>query len=145
MSMQRSIQRTWTALVIASWFATCAVGTLGCARPRSSRLPVIATPTPILADAADAPGAPEKECGQVVADLRRYSQCELLDDNRKWQMARWLEYVEIDLALAKNPSLDDASKRQIAVACHKAALMMGSAADRCVREAAARGPEPRGP
>jgi hypothetical protein len=109
-----------------------------CAPPSRTLQPKIPPPAPIMADAPSVPGTPEQECGQVVTDLRRYGQCDLLDKDRKWFVARWLEAVEIDLALAANPQLDAASKQQIAVACHKAAAAVGSAAERCVQQAAAR-------
>jgi hypothetical protein len=109
-----------------------------CAPPSRTPLPKIPPPAPIMADAPSVPGTPEQECGKVVTDLRRYSQCGLLDKDRKWFVARWLEAVEIDLALATSPKLDDASKQQIAVACHKAAAAVGNAAERCAQEAAVR-------
>jgi hypothetical protein len=119
----------------ALWLVAALAGCAGKAGAKGSGLP---PPAPIVADAASAPGSPEIECNQVVADLRRYGQCNLLDDDRKKWIARWLESVEVELALAKNPTIDDASKQQIAVACRKAAQVLGRTAERCEQEAAAR-------
>jgi hypothetical protein len=95
----------------------------------------IPPPAPILADEAGTPGTVEEECNQVVADLKRYGQCGLLDEDRKWWMGKWGEIVETDLALVKNPKLDAESKTQIAVSCRKAALVVGWAAAVCAEQA----------
>jgi hypothetical protein len=142
-------------LGLASWASAGGVAlsvalgvALGCASPRSSRLPAIPPPAPILADAPDTPDTAEKECAQVVADLKRYGECGLLDEDRRWWMGKWSELVEIDLALVKNPKLDEASRNEIAVSCRKAAQAVGWAATQCSAEAATRestGTEPPPP
>ncbi|MBK7534109.1 MAG: hypothetical protein IPI49_01815 [Myxococcales bacterium] len=96
-----------------------------------------AAPAPILADEASAPGTAEQECARVVAELGRYGTCGLLDEDRRWYLARWRELVETDLALAKSPSVDDAAKGQLAVSCRKAWLALADAATRCADQAAA--------
>lgn len=111
---------------------------LACAPARRQTLPPLPPPTPILADESGTPGTPEAECQKVVDDLKRYGQCALLDEDRRWWMGRWSELVEVDLALVKNPKLDDASKQQIAVACRKAALVVDWAATVCAEQAAQR-------
>jgi len=106
-----------------------------CGAPaKSAQLPA-PPPAPILADEAGTPGTAEEECNQVVADLKRYGQCGLLDEDRKWWMGKWGEMVETDLALVKNPKLDAESRTQIAVSCRKAALVVGWAAAVCAEQA----------
>lgn len=98
-------------------------------------------PAPILADEAGTPGSVEEECQRVVVDLKRYGRCGLLDDDRRWWMGKWGEYVENDLALVKNPKIDAESKQQIAVSCRKAALVVSWAAAVCDEQAAAKAAE----
>jgi hypothetical protein len=116
----------------------------GCAPAKQQKLPQLPPPAPILADDPGTPGTPEAECQQVVADLKRYGQCGLLDEDRRWWMTRWSELVEIDLALVKNPKLDDASKQQIGVACRKAAVVVSWAATVCAEQAAEQAARPTG-
>lgn len=110
-----------------------------CSRPARGPATPAPRPAPILADDASAPGSAEQECATVVAELRRYGQCGLLDDDRKWYLARWLEQVETDLALARSPAVDEPAKQQLAVSCRKAGLALTDAATRCAAQAAARG------
>ncbi len=132
---------TLANLIVAGMaVAAFAVVTLGggCASSRGSKLPDIPPPQPILADAPDTPGTAEKECSQVVADLKRYGECGLLDEDRRWWMGKWSELVETDLALVRNPKLDEASRSEIAVSCRKAAQAVGWAAEQCAAQAATR-------
>lgn len=108
-----------------------------CGGPRAApRAPQDPPPAPILADAAGTPGTVEEECQKVVDDLKRYGKCGLLDEDRRWWMGKWSEYVENDLALVKNPKLDADSKQQIAVSCRKAAEVVSWAAEVCDEQAA---------
>jgi hypothetical protein len=107
----------------------------GCASTQQSP-PQAPAPAPILADAADTPGTAAEECGKVVVDLERYSRCDLLDEDRRWWVGRWAEYVKIDLALAQNPKLDADSLKLLAVSCRKAAAAVGWAASVCTQQAA---------
>jgi hypothetical protein len=126
------------ALVATAATTACASGA-GARSQQQQQPPApsgpLASLAPILADDAGTPGTVEEECNQVVADLKRYSQCGLLDDDRKWWMGKWGEMVENDLALVKNPKLDAESKTQIAVSCRKAALVVGWAAAVCAEQA----------
>lgn len=108
---------------------------MGCAA-KQQKLPQLPPPAPILADAADTPGTAAEECSKVAADLERYSKCGLLDDDRRWWVGRWAEYVKTDLELAKNPKLDDDSLKLLAVSCRKAASVVGWAAEVCLQQAA---------
>lgn len=117
---------------------------LGCASAHQQKPPPTPPPAPILADDSGTPGPPEAECQKVVDDLKRYAQCGLLDEDRRWWMNRWSELVEIDLALVKNPKLDDASKQQIGVACRKAAAVVTWAATVCAEQAAEKAAQPAG-
>ncbi|MEZ4358829.1 MAG: hypothetical protein R3B48_01515 [Kofleriaceae bacterium] len=120
----------------ALWAIGLALG--ACARPRP--LPTVPPPAPILADDPSTPATAEEECGQAVTHLRRYSECALIEVQRREWLGRWLEAIERDLAIAGQPGIDDASRQQIAVACHKAARVLHRTADRCLAEAAARPP-----
>lgn len=111
-------------------------------RPAAPSTPA---PAPILADVAEVPGTAADECALVVRELERYGRCGLLDDDRRWYLARWREQVATDLALAESPHVGDEAKRQLAVSCHKAALALTDAATRCAAEAAARAPQPGAP
>jgi hypothetical protein len=120
---------TAKAMMVASLAATA------CGSGSQRKAPAMPPPAPILADEAGTPGTVEEECNQVVIDLKRYGQCGLLDEDRKWWMGKWGEMVETDLALVKNPKLDAESKTQIAVSCRKAALVVGWAAAVCAEQA----------
>lgn len=125
---------------LAWLLVTLAAHSAGCGAPKGSAAPSAAAPAPapILADAPEAPGSAEVECATVVSELRRYGECRLLDDERRAYLARWLEAVQTDLALAKSPQVGDAAKRELAVSCRKAGLALADAATRCAAQAASR-------
>lgn len=110
----------------------------GCAAPRGPAAAAPPAPAPILADEPTAPGSAEVECAAVVNELRRYSECRLIEDERRAYLARWLEAVQTDLALAKSPDVGEAAKRELAVSCRKAGLALTDAASRCAAQAVGR-------
>lgn len=122
-------------LLTAVTMMVASLATAACGSGSRNKAPAMPPPAPILADEAGTPGTVEEECNQVVIDLKRYGQCGLLDEDRKWWMGKWGEMVETDLALVKNPKLDAESKTQIAVSCRKAALVVGWAAAVCAEQA----------
>lgn len=121
----------WLLVILAARSASCGA-------PRGSAAPPAPAPAPILADAPEAPGSAEVECATVVSELRRYSECRLLDEDRRAYLARWLEAVQTDLALATSPEVGEAAKRELAVSCRKAGLALTDAATRCAAQAASR-------
>jgi hypothetical protein len=129
--------RTAVTVAIAGLASLWAAAS-GCGGASAPARPPAPAPAPIHADDATAPGSAEAECATVATELRRYSQCGLLDDDRKAYLGRWLDAVEVDLALAKSPSVDDAAKAQLAVSCRKAGLALADAATRCAAQAAAK-------
>lgn len=132
----------WLLLALAAHSAGCGAsagraGPSGPSGPSGSAAGRPA-PAPILADAPTAPGSAEVECATVVSELRRYSECGLIDDDRRAYLVRWLEAVQTDLALAKSPDVGEAAKRELAVSCRKAGLALTDAASRCAAQAATR-------
>jgi hypothetical protein len=144
MSLPSSSRRlSWRA---AASLSTCvALAAAGCASPARRTTTPAPAPAPILADAAQTPGTAEQECGEVVVHLRRYSQCTLIDEDRRDWLGRWSDAVASDLALASRPGIDEASRQQIAVSCRKAAEVLHRTADRCAAEAEARPAQPGPP
>ncbi len=139
MSLGPPRSRKFSLAALAS--AMLVAASAGCAS-NQQKLPETPAPAPILADAADTPGTAAEECGKVVVDLERYSQCDLLDEDRRWWVGRWAEYVKIDLELAKNPKLDADSLKLLAVSCRKAGAAVGWAASVCAEQAAAKAAQP---
>lgn len=125
----------WLLVSLAMLAASCGASRRSAAPSVAAPAPIVA---PILADDASAPGSAESECATVVSELRRYSECRLIDDDRRAYLARWVDVVQADLALAKSPDVGEAAKRELAVSCRKAGLALTDAASRCVAQAASR-------
>lgn len=74
----------------------------------------------------------DTECGGVIAALDRYGQCPNLDDSDREWARRTIEYAQQSFAAGKKANPDEPSQRAIAAACHRAAISIDYATQRCL-------------
>lgn len=73
----------------------------------------------------------DTECAGLVAALDTYGKCpNLEDDDREWVKAV-IESAEESFAAGKKSNPDEPAQKAIAMACHRAALSMQFATERC--------------
>ena len=73
----------------------------------------------------------DAECAGLVAALDTYGKCPNLEDpDREWAHST-IEYAEQTFAAGKKANPDEPSQHAIALACHRAALSIQFATQRC--------------
>jgi hypothetical protein len=73
----------------------------------------------------------DTECAGLVAALDTYGKCPNLDDDdREWVKAV-IESAEESFAAGKKSNPDEPAQKAIAMACHRAAISMQFATERC--------------
>jgi hypothetical protein len=73
----------------------------------------------------------DTECAGLIAALDNYGKCPNLEDgDREWAQ-RTIEYAEDSFAAGKKANPDEPSQKAIAAACHRAALSIQFATQRC--------------
>ena len=86
---------------------------------------------PILADGDVQLENVDTECAGLIAALDRYGQCPNLEDgDRQWTRAA-IDAAEDSFAAGKKALPDEPSQHAIAMACHRAAMTMRAATERC--------------
>ena len=106
-------------------------------------LSVIASCKHVVSDKAVAPGPPipaepdtqlkdmDTECKGLITSLESYGSCPNLEDGDRDWTRRTIEAAEQSFAAGKKSNPDEPSQRAIAAACHRAALSIGYATQRC--------------
>jgi hypothetical protein len=97
----------------------------------------------VVADPPTTPGPPipavsetkldsmDIECAGLITALGRYGECPNLEDgDRRWVRSA-IEAAERSFAAGKKANPDEPAQKAIAVACHRAAMSMGYATQRC--------------
>ena len=97
----------------------------------------------VVSDKAVAPGPPipaepdaqldnmDTECAGLIAALDTYGKCPNLEDgDRDWTRST-IEAAEKGFAAGKKSNPDEPSQKAIAAACHRAALSIQYATQRC--------------
>lgn len=86
---------------------------------------------PILAEGEVELETAEVECAGLVAALDKYGQCPNLEDGDRQWTRNAIEAAEESWAAGKKSNPDEPSLHAIAMACHRAALSMQAATERC--------------
>jgi hypothetical protein len=76
-------------------------------------------------------GTMDAECDTLVAAFATYKACPNLDDDDRWDIDAWLERAQQDFAAGKKAKPEPNAQRAIAAACHKAAVSVMAASERC--------------
>ena len=97
----------------------------------------------VIKDAPVAPGPPipaepetdlssmDAECAGLIAALDTYGKCpNLEDDDRDW-VREVIASAEESFAAGKKSNPDEPAQKAIAMACHRAAISMQFATERC--------------
>jgi hypothetical protein len=74
----------------------------------------------------------DTECAGLVAALDTYAKCPNLEDGDREWTRRTIEAAEESFAAGKKSNPDEPSQRAMAVACHRAALSIQYATQRCL-------------
>jgi hypothetical protein len=74
----------------------------------------------------------DTECAGLIAALDSYGQCPNLDDSDRTWAKRTIEYAEESFAAGKKANPDEPSQKAMAAACHRAALSIQYATQRCL-------------
>lgn len=115
-----------------------AFGTLAaCATSPRPVAPPPGANQPIVAESATALGTAKVECETLLAEIRIYARCPLLNDEDRADAEAQADQASIDLAPAGSPKVGEKSQADIAIACHKAAVATHAANLRCTEPAAA--------
>ena len=115
-----------------------AFGTLAaCATSPRALAPPPGASQPIVAESATALGTAKVECETLLAEIRIYARCPLLNDGDRADAEAQADQASIDLAPAGSPKVGEKSQADIAIACHKAAVATHAANIRCAEPAAA--------
>jgi hypothetical protein len=73
----------------------------------------------------------DTECAGLIAALDTYGKCPNLEDGDRTWVRNVIEAAEQSFAAGKKAQPDDPSQKAIAMACHRAAVSMGYATQRC--------------
>jgi len=73
----------------------------------------------------------DTECAGLVAALDTYGKCPNLEDGDRQWAVEVIEAAQESFAAGKKSNPDEPAQRAIAVACHRAALSMQFATQRC--------------
>lgn len=74
----------------------------------------------------------DAECAGLVAALDTYGKCPNLEDGDREWTRRTIEVAEQSFAAGKKANPDEPSQRAIAASCHRAALSIQYATQRCL-------------
>lgn len=134
---------TWQRRGKATPARLCAVfsvafGTLAaCATSPRPLAPPPGASQPIVAESGIALGTAKAECETLLAEIRIYARCPLLNDDDRADAEAQADQASIDLAPAGSPKVGEKSQADIAIACHKAAVATHAANIRCTEPAPA--------
>ncbi|HEU0029374.1 MAG TPA: hypothetical protein VFQ53_01990 [Kofleriaceae bacterium] len=78
------------------------------------------------------------ECDAMIAALATYKTCHNLETEDREDLDGWIEAANRNLAASRKANPDANSQSAIAAACHKAALSVKTANERCLA-----GPRPK--
>jgi hypothetical protein len=73
----------------------------------------------------------DTECAGLIAALDKYGQCPNLEEGERDWTRRTIEAAEQSFAAGKKSNPDEPSQKAIAAACHRAALSINYATQRC--------------
>jgi hypothetical protein len=93
--------------------------------------PAVKPGPPIMAQGEVELETAEVECAGLVAALDKYGQCPNLEDGDREWTRNAIEAAEESWAAGKKANPDEPSLHAIAMACHRAALSMQAATERC--------------
>ena len=80
----------------------------------------------------------DDECAGLTAAIGAWSTCKNLEDDERAWLHNLIDAAEASFAAGKKGNPDEANQRAIALACHRAAVSIGYATERCNA-----GPRPR--
>lgn len=86
---------------------------------------------PIPAEADADLGTMDAECAGLITALSRYGECPNLEDGERQWTQRTIEVAQQSFAAGKKANPDEPSQKAMAAACHRAALSMEYARQRC--------------
>ena len=73
----------------------------------------------------------DTECAGLVAALDSYGKCPNLEDGEREWVSATIQAAEDSFAAGKKSNPDEPAQKAIAMACHRAALSMQFATQRC--------------
>ena len=86
---------------------------------------------PIPAEPEQALENMDTECAGFIAALDTYGKCPNLEDGDREWVRSVIEHAEETFAAGKKANPDEPAQKAIAMACHRAALSMQFATERC--------------
>src|SRR5689334_21402557 len=93
--------------------------------------PVVKPGPPIPAEPETNLENMDTECAGLIAALDTYGKCpNLEDDDREW-VTEVIQSAEESFAAGKKSNPDEPAQQAIAMACHRAAISMQFATERC--------------
>ena len=93
--------------------------------------PTVKPGTPIPAEPEAQLENMDTECAGLIAALDTYGKCPNLEDGDRDWTQRTIEAAEESFAAGKKSNPDEPSQKAIAAACHRAALSIQYATQRC--------------
>jgi hypothetical protein len=100
--------------------------------------PPVAPGPPLRAEPDAIVGSMDDECAGLKQAIATWAECPNLDDDERSWAHDISEYAEESFAAGRKGNPDPESQRAIAIACHRAAVSIGYATQRCNA-----GPKPR--
>lgn len=100
--------------------------------------PPVAPGSPLPAEPDIEVGSMDDECNGLTSALATYGACPNMDDDDRSWVKRTIEVAEDSFEAGKKGKPDTESQRAIALACHRAAVSVQFATQRCLA-----GPRPK--
>lgn len=93
--------------------------------------PPVAPGEPVPPPPEVALGSMDAECDGLIAALGTYKTCPNLDDDDRYDIDAWSQRAQQDFAAGKKANPEPNAQHAIAAACHKAAISVYAANQRC--------------
>ncbi len=93
---------------------------------------------PLPADPPVALDTMDKECDGLLAELTSFRDCPFHEEDEREDVEAWIETANRNLAAGKKAQPEPNAQKAIAGACHRAAISVKAATQRCLA-----GPRPK--